>query len=530
MKRSISAVLGLTLRVLPIGIAALAAQTEAVRADETLRISVASVDGEDLDPMKFKSAGQHTFYPLVFDPLIAKDPSTGELAPGLATSWTVSDDGTTWTIEVRDGVTFHDGSPLTAEDVKFSLDRYTGAFGTVSAPGSERLAGLISDIKVIDEDTLEITTPDGAPSLPFDMAPEAGSASAYVVPKAYVERVGDEEFNKAPIGTGPFRFKSQETGRSMTFETYPDYWGQAADYDSLQLRIVPDLSARTAQLRSGDADIVAGIVGPAIPMMKADDAVDLIAADSGHLVYMVIGGITNPDSPLHDSDVRKAISLAIDRQAIVDGLLFGEGSPATFMSFPFSFGFPKDTGGMTAEFDAAKAADLLETAGYAEGFELTLFAATEGRDFAQAISQYLGEVGIKVDLQVREISQVLAEMRSDEGKSRTRLALVFGATGSGARADVGGLLYTYLNPGESYAQPYEDPDFSDMIKAQSVETDPDARGKMLADILQHNFEENYIMPLYYANALFAVGGRVKSWSPIPGVGYPSNLNQAVLAD
>lgn len=499
------------------------------RAAGDLNVVVASVDGEDMDPMLFKSAGQNTYYPLIFDTFIAKDPQTGELTPGLAMSWSTDDNGKTWVIKLREGVKFHDGSDFTSADAKFSLERYIGRFGPVSAPQSERLGKLITSIDTPDDHTIVIHSDQGTATIPYDLALEAGSASQYIVPKAYIEKVDNDEFNKHPIGTGPFKFVNQELGREMTFAKNDDYWGEVPTIDSLTIKIVPELSARLAQLRSGEADIVASIVGPAIPEVKNDPNLKLQAAKKGHIIYMIIGGMDNPDSPLSNPKVRQAISMAIDRQAIVDHLLYGDGAPAVFFSFPFSVGWPKDADNYPAVYDPDQAKKLLANAGYGSGFTLKFYAATAGRDFAQAIAQFLGQVGIKVDLQIREIAQVLAEMRSDESKQQTRIALVFGPTGSGARIDVGGILFNYLGGDTAYSQPYKNPELRRKVAEQSSIADPEKRADMIADILKTIYEENYIIPLYYADSLFATSRRVKEWRPIPGWGYPSNFASVRLA-
>lgn len=498
-------------------------EAQAQRKGGDLTVVVPSVDGEDFDPVRFLSAGQHNFYPLVFDPFIAKDPQSGKLVPGLATDWKVSDDGKSWIIKLRQGVKFHDGSMFSAKDAKFSLERYIGKFGKVAASGSDRLAGLITSIDIIDDYTIAIRSKSGAPTIPFDLTTDPGSASCYVVPKDYVEKVGADGFNKAPIGTGPFQFVGQEIGRRMTFKANPGYWGHVPDVDRLTLRIVPELAARIGQLRSGEADIISGVVGPAVPQVKSDPKLRILRSEKGQLVYAVIGGITNPQSPLSKKEVREAISLAIDRKGIVDHLLYGNGTPAALFGFPFSFGWPRDADAYQAPYAPAKAKALLASAGYGNGFTLTIYAATAGRDFAQAIAQYLNAVNIKVDLQVREIQQVLSEMRSETGKTNTRLALIFGATGSGARADFGGLLYTYFAPGESAAQPNNEKDVADLAVKQAAESNPDRRAQMLGEILKKVHQQTLILPLYYADSVFAVGPAVADWKPIPGVGYPSDL-------
>lgn len=493
-------------------------------------IVVPSVDSEDMDPMLFRSAGQTTYYPLVFDTLIMKDKDTGQLSPGLAESWALDADGKSWVIKLRQGVKFHDGSDFTAEDAKFTIERYMGKFGPVSAPSSERIAKMISAIDIVDAGTIVIRSENGAPTIPFDLAAyEPGGAAGYVVPKAYVERVGAEAFNRAPVGTGPFRLTGQDLGRQMRFEANKDYWNGAPSYEGLTLRIVPELSARMAQLRSGEADIVAGVVGPAIPQVQSDPSLKVVPAEKGHLVYMIFGGMTS-DTPLAKPQVRRAINMAIDRQAIVDHLLYGQGEPAYLFSFPFAFGWPQDAASHAVPHDPEQAKKLLAEAGFADGFDMTLFAATEGRDFAQAIAQYLEAVGIRVRLDVREVAQTLAEARNEDGKKSARMILLYGPFGSGARADTGGLMHTFLVSGEGLAQPHGDDELSRWVVEQAGTADVEARRKLFSQILARAADIDAILPLYYVNSLFAVGPGVASWQPIPGVGYPSNLAGARLAD
>jgi peptide/nickel transport system substrate-binding protein len=494
--------------------------------DRQLDVVVASVDGEDMDPMLFRSAGQTTYYPLVFDALVTKDPTTGKLAPGLAESWALDADGKSWIFKLRKGVKFHDGSDFTAEDVKYTLERYMGKMG----PVSERIAGIVSSVDIIDDYTIAIRSEKGAPTIPFDLAAyEPGTAAGYVVPSDHVEKVGAQAFNKAPIGTGPFRFTGQDVGRQMQFAANKDYWGGAPSYDSLVLRIVPELSARMAQLRSGEADIVSGIVGPAIPQVQADSSLKVIPAEKGHVIYMIIGGMT-ADTPLAKPEVRKAVNMAIDREAIVQHLLYGQGAPAYLFSFPFAFGWPDNADDFAVKYDADGAKKLIADAGYPQGFEISLFAATEGRDFAQAIAQYLEAVGIKVKLDIREISQTLAEGRNEDGKKQARLVLIYGATGSGARADTGGLLHTFLTLGQPMNQPHGDEELSQWVIAQANTSDPEQRAALISNILRRAAEINAIMPLYYANSLFAIRDSVAEWRPVPGVGYPSNLGAARLGN
>lgn len=505
--------------------------SEPLNPDGALHVVVPSVDSEDADPILFRSAGQHTFLPLIFDTLVGRDVRTGGYGPGLATSWEQAPDGKSWTFHLRDGVTFHDGSPMTAEDVKFTIDRYTGRLGQVAATGSSRIARSISEVEVVDRLTVRIHTPNGSPTLLSDLSSDPGAAAGYVVPKAYVERVGNERFNAEPIGTGPYRLVSRLSGQNMVFNRNDSYWGGRPGTATITLSIVPDVSQRISMLQTGQADIVSGIIGPAIARAQAEPNLSLARAEHGALVYMVLGNGTNPASPLSKVEVRTAINMAIDREGIVKTLLGGYGSAAFLAGWPMSAGFPRNAADYTVPYDPAKAQELLASAGYPNGFPLTLWTSVEGRDFAQVIAQNLQSVGITVSLEVTETAQVTAQMGDENGKRSDRAVLIYGPQGSPSRLDMGAFLTTYLGEGQTNTQPYDNPRLRDMVAAQATINNVEERERVLSEILVTAFEEKVgIQPLWYVDTLFAQGPRVAGWTVIPGMAYPQNLQSVIVTD
>jgi peptide/nickel transport system substrate-binding protein len=503
--------------------------TGATDPDAALNVIVPSVDDEDTDPILFKSAGQHSFYPLIYDSLVGRDVKTGGYGPGLATSWNQAADGTSWTFHLRPGVKFQDGSPLTATDVKFTIERYMGKFGAVAATGSTRIADAIKEIQVVDPVTVKMITPKGDPTMLSDMSPDPGSAAGYVVPEAYIKKVGNAGFNKAPIGTGPFKMTSQTRGQNMVFARNAAYWGDKAGVAKITLSIVSDASQRISMLQTGRADIVSGIVGPAITRVSSMSDVKLISASKGALVYLVMGNGTNPKSPLSKLDVRNAISMAIDRGGIVKSLLGGHGSPAYLLGWPVATGWPSDAAKYTTPYDVTKAKQLLASAGYPNGFKLKLWTSTEGRDFAQAMAQNLGSIGVKVSLQTAETAQVTAQMGDPGGKNSDRAVLVYGPAGSPSRLDMGGYFTTYLGTDQTNTQPFDDPALSGMVTDQATQSDQSKRNRELSQILTTSFtKKEGPIALWYVDTLFAVDSKVSKWTVIPGMAYPQNLQSVTM--
>lgn len=495
--------------------------SETVADLPTLEVVVPTVDAEHLDPALFESTGQHHQYQLVFDTLLKLSPEDGTMSPGLATKWYLGDNGTDWVLELREDVYFQDGEQMTAEDVKFSLERYMASAGL----GGARIREYVKSVDIVDDFTVAIRT-DAAPTLPFDLGPDPGSAAGYVVPRHYVEEVGDEEFNRAPVGTGPFVFDGQRAGQDMTFSANAEYWGGAPGVGGIRLQIVPDATARLALLRTGEAHIATGITGPAIPTVLADDALKVTVAERVYMTYFAVGGQAEPGSPLSKVEVRRAISTAIDRQTIVDTLLHGYGAPTYLHTFPFSAGYPEDADEHELPYDVAAAKKLLADAGYPNGFDLKVVAAVSGREFGEAVAQNLAAIGIKVDLQVLDTAAALEDLAKN--RAETRVVLVFGPNGVAAKADPSSTFFNHLFPGNTYAQQETDPELSSWIQAQATETDPEAREQMLSDIAVRIFENQNMISLWHSDVIFALSGDVEEWSPVPGWPLPANLQSARL--
>src|SRR5205823_1765053 len=239
-------------------------------------------------------------------------------APCLAQSWSMSEDGLSWDFVLRDGVKFHDGEPITAEDVKFSFERYRGA-----------------NQALIKQHVATIETPDprhvrfklDKPWPDFLTFYSSASGAGWIVPKKYVEKVGDDAFKKAPVGAGPYKFVSFTPGVELVMEAFDGYWRKTPSVKRLVLRSVPDEATRAAALKRGDIDVTYLLNGPIAADVRRTPGLTLTAMRTNGVLWVEFPEQWTSGSPWADRRVRLAANLAIDRQAINEAEALGYSGP-----------------------------------------------------------------------------------------------------------------------------------------------------------------------------------------------------------
>jgi peptide/nickel transport system substrate-binding protein len=319
----------------------------------------------------------------------------GVVKPALAENWSVSDDGKTYTFKLRTGVKFHDGTDFNADDVKFSLDR---ARGEKSTNAQKRLFKAITSVDVVDAASVKITLSSPAGNFLFNM----GWGDAIIV--------GSEsaEANKStPIGTGPFKFSKWTKGSSIELVKNDAYWGKAKVLDKAVFRIIPDPAASVAALLAGDVDGFANFPSPeAVPQFQADANFTVVL---GSTEGETILSTNNKKKPFDDVRVRRAIAHAIDRKAIIDGAMFGQGTPIGTHFAPHHPAYVDNVNKYPR--DVAKAKALLAEAGYPDGFKATikLPPPTYARRGGEIVAASLREIGIDLEIIPVEWSQWLEQ-------------------------------------------------------------------------------------------------------------------------
>lgn len=362
-----------------------------------LRVGVPSlVPGLDphLDPRNQRMAVAYS----IFDSVLERDyrggnpPGTGSRSgPMLATAWEAEDE-TTLRLDLRPGVTFHDGSSLTADDVRFTFERLrddpTGEF--------ERARGMLGDettVEVVDPQTLRLRTPAPDPLLEKRLATWA----AMVVPRAHVERVGPEAFAQEPVGTGPYRFVEFRPDDALVLEAHDGWWGGVPPASRIEFRVLPEVAARIAALASGEVDLVSEVPPDQISTLESTDGVEVRSVPQAAVAILYY----NTNHPtIADKRMRQALNLAIDRQVLVDALWQGRAEVPRSFQFP-AWGELYDETGPTPPFDPERARSLIAAAGYdgePVGFRISTATYTLGEQVAQAVVEMWRGVGLNAEV------------------------------------------------------------------------------------------------------------------------------------
>ncbi|MEX0317783.1 MAG: ABC transporter substrate-binding protein [Ruegeria sp.] len=395
----------------------------------------------------------------------------GSIVPGLAESWEISDDGTVYTFKLHDGVTFHDGSAMDAEDVKFSLDR---ARAEDSANAQKALFAGITDVGVVDPLTVQVTLGEPNGNFLFNMA---WGDAVIVAP----ESIDDIKTN--PVGTGAYTFSEWVQGDKIVLERNPDYWGDQPALAKATFKFISDPTAAFAAMMAEDVDVFDNFPAPEnLPQFEADPRFQvLVGSTEGETILST----NNKQAPFDDIRVRQAVAHAIDRQAIVDGAMFGYGTPIGTHFAPHHPAYVDLTSKSGHDPEQAKA--LLAEAGFADGFETTLHLPppSYARRGGEIIAAQLAEVGIKAEIINVEWAQWLESVF--KGKD-------FGLTivSHTEPMDIG----IYARP-EYYFQ-YDNPEFQALMETLNTTTDPDERTELLGQaqtMISQDYVNGYLFQL-----------------------------------
>ena len=362
-------------------IALSASAAHAARTDLVLGVVL---EPPHLDPTAGAAAAiDEVVYANVFEGL-TRIGSGGEVLPALAESWEISDDGKTYTFKLQEGVKFHDGSDLTAEDVVFSLDR---ARADDSTNAQKALFAAIDTVEAVDATTVKVTLKNPQGSFLYNM----GWGDAVIVAPESAE--GNKE---NPVGTGPFKFGNWAKGSSITIEKNPDYWGDPVALDKAEFRIIPDAAAAIPALLSGDVQAFANMpAGDALSQIQADSRFEVVI---GSTEGETILSTNNKKAPFDNLKVRQAIAHALNREEIIAGNGSGLGTPIGSHFSPGNAAYVDLTG--TYPFDPEKAKALLAEAGFPDGFDATIKLPPPpyARDGGQVVASQLRNVGINLEI------------------------------------------------------------------------------------------------------------------------------------
>src|SRR5712692_1014255 len=399
------------------------------------------------------------------------------MAPSLAESWSTSADGLVYEFVLRKGVKFHNGEPVTAEDVKFSFERYRGIF-------ARGLKEKVAAVETPDPGRVRFRLKPPWPDFMTFYGTRA-SGAGWIVPKKYVEKVGDDGYRKMPIGAGPYRFVSFTPGVELVLEAFDQYWRKTPNVKRLVFRVIPDESTRLAALKRGEADIAYAISGELGKEVQRTPGLTLkpTVIQSTHFAYFA--DQWDPKSPWHDRRVRLAANLAIDRQAINQAVTLGF-SKITHSIIPSTFDFYWQP--PLYPYDPARARQLLAEAGYPNGFDAgEYFCDLVATNSGEVVVIYLKAVGI--GLKLRPLERAAFFKGFAEKKFKNIIHVFGGIFGNAAtRLEafvVGGGTYVY----GSY------PDLDGLFREQAAELDRAKREAILHRMQQLVHEKAMFAPI-----------------------------------
>jgi peptide/nickel transport system substrate-binding protein len=413
-----------------------------------------------------------------------------KMGPSLAESWKESPDGKTYEFKLRKGLKFHNGDPLTSEDVKFSFERYKGA-------GAKELHARVQQVEAADPLTVRFHLKNAWPDF-MTFYGTTATAAGIVVPKKYLTQVGDDGFKKAPIGAGPYKFVSHKPGIEVVLEANPGYWRRVPNVKTLVMRSVPDANTRAVMLKSGEADIAVALDGPDAEGLQKDPRMKVVASKHASIFWVEFTEQWDAKSPWHDKRLRQAANYALNRQRINEAGCVGFCPPAGVI-VPRVMDFALQV--EPAPYDPQKAKQLLTEAGYPNGIDAGEFAAIPGfPTVAESVLNYLNAAGIRMKMRPMERAAFYAGWR--EKKIRGVFMTAAGNSGNAASR-----VQEFIQSKGSYAYGGY-PDIDDLFQQQAVERDAKKREAILHKIQQLTIDRVMFAPVMDLRALMGVGPKV----------------------
>jgi peptide/nickel transport system substrate-binding protein len=439
-------------------------------------------------------------YPL-HDALVK--PMPGNInAPALAESWTVSRDGITYEFVIRKNAKFHNGDPVTADDVKFTFDRYKGASASL-------LKGKVKDVQIVAPNRVRFVLKEAWGDFMAFYGTSATGAG-WIVPKKYIEKVGEDGFKKAPVGAGPFKFVSFNPGVELVLEAFPEYWRKPPQVKRMIMRSIPDESTRAAAVKTGEVDFAYLFSGAIAEDLRRSPGVKVVAPIVYGVYWLDFLDQWDPKSPWHDRRVRQAASLALDRNAINQAEMIGLGRIAgAFVPPEFDFALRLEP----PPFDPKRAKQLMVEAGYPNGFDAgDLTPLPPYTALGEAVGGFLQGIGIRSKVRAMERAAYLAAWREKKIHG-----LLIGATGAAGNAAA--RLESFFTKGGIYAYGSL-PEIDDLFQRQAKELDRKKREELLHQIQKLVADRTLAAPIFQQAFIWGVGPRVEESGATLIQGYP----------
>ncbi|MGB3616243.1 MAG: ABC transporter substrate-binding protein [Elainellaceae cyanobacterium] len=462
----------------------------------------------------------------IYDRLIDTEPGSTELISSLATDWSASDDSLTWTFNLQEGITFHDGTDFNAEAVVFNFNRWwdpefefgyreegalyeiwTYLFGGFK--GDE--ASTVASIEAVDDYTVEFGLAE-----PFAAFPAAISSGYFGMASPTAIQEAGASYGTpsgAAIGTGPFVFEEWISGDRITYTKNEDYWQDGLPKaDQLVISFVEDPAARLAQLRAGGLDFTADLTPDQLPEIEGDDTLEAVFRPSFNVGYLAL----NPSyEPLATPEVRQAIAQAINKPAIVEAFWGELGVTDGHFAPPSLDEYRADIDDY--DYDPEAAQQALADAGYPDGFEMDLWYMPVSRPYfpnpkpiAEAFAAELSQIGVTVNLQTKDWGAYLEDRNQPPGFQ----SFMLGWTGD--YGDPDNFLYAHFGPGATQdLGNYEDPEMFDLLNQARVASEQGEREDIYKEVDEMLFDKALRIPIVHSQPLLAQKASVSGWEPSP---------------
>ncbi|MFC4273950.1 ABC transporter substrate-binding protein [Achromobacter aloeverae] len=470
-----------------------------------------SSEPSSMDPLFSRTGNNQAAAENIFERLVSTDENM-QIRPGLALSWRALEP-TLWEIRLRPGVLFHDGTPFTADDVVFSMDR-AAKVPNSPAPFTGAVRA-IAGIDVVDPLTLRIHTRQPTP----DLMEQVGLV--YILSRHAAQGKRSEDYNsgEAAIGTGPYKFKRWQPGDSLELERNDRYWGRRPDFDRVVIRYIANDAARVSALLSGSVDMIDSVPPNDARGLEHKPGYTLFRSASARLIYLALDSsrdaspyVTDADgkpttvNPLKDVRVRRAISMMFMREPITTRLLNGAGVPAGQMVPEGLGGYDPDLPPPAYDLQGARA--LLAQAGYPKGFGLTIHSSNDrfagDSDLAQALAQMMARAGLRINGVVTQPYNVYAGASSKQQYSA--FIFSYGNSTSDSSNGLTNVLATYdkaAGTGAFNRARYSNPELDRLLAKAAVEFDTGKRDALLRQAAEAGFNDVGIVPLYFPVVFWA---------------------------
>lgn len=457
------------------------------KTKDTLVVAVAE-DVTSLDPQAIVNQKSFSVYCNLYENLVRYNAETKEVEPCLATEWEQIDD-LTYHFTLREGVKFHDGNTMTAEDVIFSFQR---------AKDSSVVSTYLSFIDSVEADgdyavTMHISSPYA------QIYQALSNPSAVVVSKAAVEEYGDD-FAKNPVGTGAYKLVEWKTADTITLTAFEDYWGEPAKTKNVEIKVIPEGSQRTIMLENGEVDIASAILPNDASRVEENE--DLVMMhEAGYKCTLIYFKCDSEKWPIGDKLVRQAFQYAINKQEIVDSVAYGYGQVGSLYATPLTAGYNAEKDGLYS-YDPEKAKELLAEAGYPNGFDMDFYCETNQTytEIATILQAQLAEVGINLNVITMESNTINERFYSGE-ELPNRMGFYNNLCG-----DVESLMQKLVP--DAYGQVYFNDEIESLMLESREKTDVDERQAVYDKFWDVMNEDVPWITLYYEESMFGTSKNV----------------------